>query len=276
MLRTNLSIIFVILIVFLGADSIRFASAIGIGTGHCAHVSAVHVSEWNFSGRWYEARRVLGQQQSNEGRDEERCNFEEYRFTKDKYGWNLWINSTGLVARTPEESILGDDNGEPRWRSSVVEARQYSRSRNSALGYFVLGAGSHKGARPQPRRSSSVGLPRSDVPNFFILHADANFSLVYFCQNFQGHSLKMDLAWIMSRERYPNPWELNRIETVLEKNGILDLEMVDVDQYDCPEMPPAHHWLESNEAAGGHTDQTKDGMGRRHLAEYLKYYNIRQ
>ena len=119
-------------------------------------------------------------------------------------GWSLRINSTGY---TGEE-----------WRSSIVDARQYIYARHSAQGYFVLG-------------NQKAGLPRSEKPNFFVLHADDNFSLAYFCQGFG--SLKMDLAWIMSRERFPDPEEVNEVQKKLRHNGVF-LEMTDVDQEDCP------------------------------------------
>ncbi|XP_075259809.1 uncharacterized protein LOC142351584 isoform X2 [Convolutriloba macropyga] len=174
----------------------------GIGVGHCPHVSAVHVSDWNFAGMWYEIRRVKSEDESGE-----RCNFEEYDFRKDQHGWNLRINSTGY---TGEE-----------YRSSVIDARQYTHSRNSALGYFVLG-------------EQKIGLPKSELPNFFILHADDEFSLAYFCQNFG--SLKMDLAWVMSRDRHPDPEKVQNVEEILRVNGI-GLEMIDVSHDDCPVVP---------------------------------------
>ena len=69
-----------------------FVSA-GISVGHCPHVSAVHVGETNFAGRWYEIRRVKPEDEGGET-----CNFEEYNFRKDVNGmFFLYFNIISTI-----------------------------------------------------------------------------------------------------------------------------------------------------------------------------------
>ena len=73
--------------------------------------------------------------------------------------------------------------------------------------------------------------PTSKTPTFFILHLDDWFAVMYYCLKFGN--LKMEMAWILSRERFPNPYDVDKVERKIFPFGI-DVEMVNISQDKCP------------------------------------------
>ena len=73
--------------------------------------------------------------------------------------------------------------------------------------------------------------PTSRTPTFYILHLDEYFALMYYCLKFG--SMKMEMAWILSRDRFPNPYDVRKVESKIFPSGI-DVEMIDISQDKCP------------------------------------------
>ncbi|XP_063711927.1 uncharacterized protein LOC134840151 isoform X2 [Symsagittifera roscoffensis] len=174
--------------------------------GKCPRLAAVHVTEEMFSGRWFELLRSRADVKYNE--IPTTCTVEEFSFTTYKSSrWTLHINSTGFDGQ--------------QFTSNVVEAPQ-KVARRSNVGSFSI---DHK----IPTRT------KNSPPNFIVLYLDREFSIVYFCEEFAN--LKIQVAWILSRTRHPRISDVEIMERKL-KSFKLDLDMVPIDQYDCPE----HHF----------------------------------
>ena len=107
---------------------------------------------------------------------------------------------------------------EGRYAHSIAKALQPHPSRFGISASFVLD-------------TTWARAPANDEPNFFVLYVDNRFAIVYFCEEFGR--MKLDLAWIMSRDRKAKKAELDDMETILHAHGLYP-KMVDVDQDNCP------------------------------------------
>ncbi|XP_075254986.1 apolipoprotein D-like [Convolutriloba macropyga] len=168
--------------------------------GQCVRVSPAKVTEENISGRWYELRRV------HSSETYEKCNYDDYTLSPSTFRqiWFLKINSSFY--------------SEGRYAHSIAKALQPHPSRFGISASFVLD-------------TTWARAPANDEPNFFVLYVDNRFAIVYFCEEFGR--MKLDLAWIMSRDRKAKKAELDDMETILHAHG-LHPKMVDVDQENCP------------------------------------------
>ncbi|XP_075239624.1 uncharacterized protein LOC142335145 [Convolutriloba macropyga] len=170
--------------------------------GKCAKVHPIFVEQSTLGGIWYEQKRA-----DTLGEPGKFCNFVTMSLEYDSAGYLLHVNNTAY-------------NGQ-KYRSTILTATQTDES-----------TGSFRFEVPK-------WAPVSDnsSPNNFVLYLDDNFSICYSCQ--QVGVIKTELAWISSRQRFPDDrdYHMHRLEKELHKQGV-NLKFDDVNQKACPARGP--------------------------------------
>ena len=98
------------------------------------------------------------------------------------------------------------------YKTTEAVARQPRELQRTALGAFVV---------------QSYGASNN---NLYVAYLDNKFALLYFC--YEVGVMKTDLAWILSRERFPDPRVYPTLERTLMNKGVI-LPLFDVNHIDC-------------------------------------------
>ena len=111
-----------------------------------------------------------------------------------------------------------------------LEAKQPSDLETTSLASFVVHL-------PDAYDKVSLMHPENyqkPSPNFYILHADEDVALFYFCMVKRGH-YKDERAWIYSRDQSPDFYKIYEMEEKLQENGV-SINMQDSGFKQCSEL----------------------------------------
>ena len=160
-------------------------------------VNADNEVHHKLKGRWYEIKKSA---ESTGKANEETCNQIEFIFVRKVLGWKLVLKMRGLK----KGQIVG----------KYLEAEPVVRLTRHVF---------HLGPAEEAKEKT---------PNFYIVHVDSEFALLYYCE--ESGPFKLGVAWILARHPKPSLYRLKAIEAKIQRLGLVDVnKLITVEQSNC-------------------------------------------
>ena len=128
-------------------------------------------------------------------------------------GWYVELNETFLSFSSNSD-----------YKKETFICRQPMSIRSTSLGAFTIDQIS---TSPQPV------LRKIANNNRLVVYLDDKFAVIYFCR--EAVPVKMESAWVLSRDKIINEADFKIIQEKLIRKGI-DVLLADVNQADCPDV----------------------------------------